>query len=500
MPRRAPPSAPAASKRNGVTPSLFTSDPLTELVYAVTDQVVEDRLAGIVKQSRGVERATQILKSKLLKSRASSSRTSIQKQAKENNSKKTGASGNSGTPKNLVGATSASSNDNTNTNTGNVSSMQQSSSPPARTQTPQQQQQQQQQQEQRRIRFADAERPASAAAGRTRPGPSVLKTPSRRRLQGVRPSSAHSNSRRKQPTPDGTYPEPRLPAPNPQLSPAEMIEMIQEAEDSRLNEELTTDVVGMLSPVQRQRYYSRPALNSRMRMSDYQVHRLNWAHPLRLNDAPRWDTSSTPLAAADFRADRTKSLGGHRPRVRSSALRRYHTGKAIVNYSSVVGKPTLPISEMKKPWNRVTKPATFRAATSAIKGKRKKYGYGTRVAPHGGYDLGRTLSYSDALGVLINRNESNANIATEGKKDAKSIRRERRIERNQTSAAKKNKATVKHARGSIISRRTSQQAHPHFGVQAGFIVPSENSDDKITYSTEYKEKQAERRRRRRGRQ
>ena len=506
------------------TPSLFTSDPLVLLTYVINDQTQEKKLAQIVKQRRGIDRASSMLKSKLSKSRALLTKKKISNE--QNNIEATSTSATAtatatATVTKPVPTTTTTTDPNHPENQENIDHQNDTETEP-----------------QRRIRFADHERPASAAAGRTRPRRAILKTPSKRKLQGNRPSSANNraSSARNQTTPnaDGTYPlqstQARLPQPNPHMSPAEILEMIQLAEDSRLNEELTTDVVGMLSPVQRQRYYSRPALNSRMRTNDYQVHRLNWAHPLRLNDAPRWDTSSTPLSMADFRSDRAKSLGGHRPRVRSSALRRYHTGKAIVNYNSVVGKQNLPISEMKKSWNRVTKPTTFHAATIAVKGERKKYGYGTRVTPHGGYDIGRTLSYSDELGVLINRNESNLDRVTEEKKDAKIMRRkgvarnnQRRNNRhrhphpqqqigttntttnnntNNTNNTNNNSKT-KHvkqyrAQQSIISSRTSHR-HPRYdgeNMRSGFHV-SEDNHDKVIYSIEYMEKRAERRDRKR---
>ena len=504
------------------TPSLFTSDPLVLLTYVINDQTQEKKLAQIVKQRRGIDRASSMLKSKLSKSRALLTKKKISNE--QNNIEATSTSATAtatvtATVTKPVPTTTTTTDPNHPENQENIDHQNDTETEP-----------------QRRIRFADHERPASAAAGRTRPRRAILKTPSKRKLQGNRPSSANNraSSARNQTTPnaDGTYPlqstQARLPQPNPHMSPAEILEMIQLAEDSRLNEELTTDVVGMLSPVQRQRYYSRPALNSRMRTNDYQVHRLNWAHPLRLNDAPRWDTSSTPLSMADFRSDRAKSLGGHRPRVRSSALRRYHTGKAIVNYNSVVGKQNLPISEMKKSWNRVTKPTTFHAATIAVKGERKKYGYGTRVTPHGGYDIGRTLSYSDELGVLINRNESNLDRVTEEKKDAKIMRRkgvarnnQRRNNRhrhpqqqigttntttnnntNNTNNTNNNSKT-KHvkqyrAQQSIISSRTSHR-HPRYdgeNMRSGFHV-SEDNHDKVIYSKEYMEKRAERRDRKR---
>ena len=52
------------------TPSLFTSDPLVLLTYVINDQTQEKKLAQIVKQRRGIDRASSMLKSKLSKSRA----------------------------------------------------------------------------------------------------------------------------------------------------------------------------------------------------------------------------------------------------------------------------------------------------------------------------------------------------------------------------------------------------------------------------------------------
>lgn len=343
-------------------------------------------------------------------------------------------------------------------------------------------------QKQRRIRFAEKERPASAVVGRTRPGPSVLKTPWERKLQG-RPSSSGRNShnRGKQRSPDDTPVEFLLPAPNRQVSPAELTELVELAEDSRLNEELTTDVVGMLSPVQRQNYYSRPAISSRMRMSEYQVHRLNWAQPLRLSDAQgvpvrRWDTTTKPLSASDFHADRIKSLGAHRPRARSSTLRRFHTGKAIVSYNRVVGKPTLPISEMKKSWNRITIPANFCAATKAVKGSRRKYGYGSKVRPNGGYDLGRSLSHSDMKSFDMKKeDQSNSAIKEERKR-----RSEKRQEQRMHSLKERRRAAAaisRRPRGSIID-----------SVKVGFFLPSASTGGKISFSDKYKGKRRRRKR------
>ena len=261
-----------------------------------------------------------------------------------------------------------------------------------------------------RVRFAEKERPASAAAGRTRPGPPVLKSPGSR----VRQPPAQ---------PAAPPPEPHLLAPTAHLNDADILRLIAEAEDPRLDEELTTDVVGLLSPVQRERYYSRPAISSRMRISEYQKHRLNWAHPLRLVDAPRWDSSKQPVSESDFHADRVKALGPQHERRRTSALRRFHTGKAIAGYRHVVGKPTLPIKEMRKPWNQVTRPASFQAATTTVKGARRSYGYGTTPVPVGGYDMGRTLTHADALALRFDRNEQNARLAAHREKRTSNARR-----------------------------------------------------------------------------
>ena len=505
MPRGPPKSAETVRPSRSKVPSLFSSNPLTEFDYVVTDFGLDDQFVKTVRTNKGVKRAANMFKRSL-----------------------------SPSPTQLEGD-------------GDTSPA--SKSPPQSQQQSQQQQQQslnvrngatamengtttggtpQQQAEQRRIRFAEKERPRSAAAGRTRPGRSVLKTPSRRRLQG-RPSSAAS--RRKIPTTstsaspldDGDTPNVRL-APHHQATAAEVKEMLDIIDDSNLNEELTTDVVGMLSPVQRQRYYSRPALSSRMRMSDYQVHRLNHAHPLRLTEAPRWDTSCNPIAPNDFHADRTKSLGAHRPRARSSSLRRYHTGKAIANYSTVVGKPTLPMSEMNKPWNRVTQPAYFSSATNAVLGERKQYGYGARVEPHGGYDIGRTLSYSDALGVFFDRDED-AKVVEKDKVVAKQQRQKRQASREQLHRAGgrgggdgkggregKTREKKERQRGggghkssgearqrdmskSVISKRITHRPKGLMSnIQSGFRVTQEKVD-RVIVSEEYKAKARARRRR-----
>ena len=60
-----------------------------------------------------------------------------------------------------------------------------------------------------RVRFAEHERPPSAAAGRTTPGPSVLKTPSR--MKHARPKSASPGRR-----------TPKLPAPTSNISEEEI--------------------------------------------------------------------------------------------------------------------------------------------------------------------------------------------------------------------------------------------------------------------------------------
>lgn len=276
-----------------------------------------------------------------------------------------------------------------------------------------------------RVRFAEQERPASRAAGRTAPGPSVLKTPSRMKHAGGGDVGASSKRRG----------SPQLPNPAANISEEEILRLIAAAEDPNLDEELTTDVVGIMSPIQRERYYARPGISSRMRMSDYQVHRLNWAHPLRQTGAPRWDSSKQPFDPKDFRAAQMKALGPHRVRPRSDAVRRYHTGKAIASYQHVVGKPTITKAEMKKPWNRVTRPATFRAATTRVKGQRDKYGYGTTPEPVGGWAMGRSLEHADALAVQFDRIENNASMAVKQSRRVQEARRRAREVRNAEIAA-----------------------------------------------------------------
>ena len=297
-----------------------------------------------------------------------------------------------------------------------------------------------------RVRFAELERPASAAAGRTKPGPSVLKTPSR--MRHGRPKSAGSSKLRK-------LASPQLPAPTMNISEEEILRLIAEAEDNRLDEEITTDVIGMMSPIQRERYYSRPGISSRMRMSSYRVHRLNWAHPLRLMSAPRWDSSKQPIKENDFRAAQMKALGPHRMRPRSDSVRRYLTGKAIASYQDVVGKPTISIKEMKKPWNRVTRPATFKSATSRVKGSRGKYGYGTTPQPVKGWDMGRTLDNGDVLAVKFDRNESNMKMhhrQTKREQRARMRAREIRIRSIEAQAA-----TIADRATSLVQSRRSRR-------------------------------------------
>ena len=480
MPRHKAKEAPIKPKKKALRASLFTHEPLIEFEYIFTD-THDDGVQHRDKEPPMTDETTNATKPRVAK---------------------------------RINEAEPSSNENNNSNSSNNSDDNNNNSNSSSNNNNNKEQKGDEDHDRRRIRFADKERPASAAAGRTRPGPSVLKTPSRRRLQGnnshLRPSSSSSKTRRRQhhQGPDGAPLELTLPAPNRQVSTAELTELIEQAEDPRLNEELTTDVVGMLSPVQRQNYYSRPAISSRMRMSEYQKHRLNWAHPLRLSDAHgmpvnRWDTTTKPLGAADFHADRTKALGAHRPRARSSALRRYHTGKAIVNYSSVVGKSTLPMSEMKKAWNRVTKPTTFCAATSAVKGERQKYGYGATVAPPGGYDLGRELSSSD---------EQSLNMAAKTDTGANNRRKERRAERTERTEQRRQETQRRQRRqrprtkktstrrprtsGSVISRRIAHHPRALLGhVASGFRMQHDQFDN-VEYSEQYKAKMKQRSRNR----
>ena len=189
------------------------------------------------------------------------------------------------------------------------------------------------------------------------------------------------------------------------------------------------------------------------------------------------------------------------------------------------------MSEMNKPWNRVTQPAYFSSATNAVLGERKKYGYGARVEPHGGYDIGRTLSYSDALGVFFDRDED-AKVVEKDKVVAKQQRQKRQASREQLHRAgggggrggggkgggdgrggREGKARGKKERQrgrghkssaatrqrdmskSVISRRITHRPKGLMSnIQSGFRV-TEEKVDRIIVSEEYKAKARARRRR-----
>lgn len=248
----------------------------------------------------------------------------------------------------------------------------------------------------RKVRFASTSRPSSAATAKRRGASGVFPRTDQQRRPGSAGASGFRSSvvgRRRRAPPPGA--QPVLSAHD--MSDETLQQIVDRVDNTNLDVELTTDVVGMMTPIQRQRVFQRPVIGARLRFNEYHKHRLGWSKPLRLTGTAKWDYSTRPVPESDFRTDYMRVFPSHVAK-RSSFTRRQKTAEAISSYNDTVAAARIPRREMKKPWNKVTRPATFVSATDGVLGSRRKYGYGTTVAEH---DLGKTLDHDEHLCLML---------------------------------------------------------------------------------------------------
>jgi hypothetical protein len=165
-----------------------------------------------------------------------------------------------------------------------------------------------------------------------------------------------------------------------------------------IEEQPSLEPAAILAPSQRQQYFERPAIRSRIRFNDYQNHRVLYGGRRRPQTAQTWNSSIQCDKPTDFRKD-MESASPHRVRPRSTRRRRELTGKAIHEYNQCVARPTMSKKEMKQPWNRTTRTANFKSALESQKGRRSRYAYGASVKVYKG--VAYTLDEDEQLGMLF---------------------------------------------------------------------------------------------------
>ena len=165
-----------------------------------------------------------------------------------------------------------------------------------------------------------------------------------------------------------------------------------------VEEQPSIEPAAILAPSQRQQYFERPTIRSRIRFNDYQNHRVLYGGRRRPQTARTWNSSIQCDKPTDFRKDMENS-SPHRVRPRSTRRRRELTGKAIHEYNQCVARPTMSKKEMKQPWNRKTRTANFKSALESQKGRRSRYAYGTSVKVYKG--VAYTLDEDEQLGMLF---------------------------------------------------------------------------------------------------
>lgn len=166
-----------------------------------------------------------------------------------------------------------------------------------------------------------------------------------------------------------------------------------------IEEEPSLEPAAILAPSQRQQYFEKPAIRSRIRFSDYQNHRVQFGGRNRPKTTESWNSSTQYDRPDDFRKD-METVNPHRIRPRSTRRRRELTGKAIQTYNQCVARPTMSKRDMKKPWNRKTTSANFKSALESQKGRRSRYAYGTTVKVYKG--VAYTLDDDEQLGMAFN--------------------------------------------------------------------------------------------------
>ena len=166
-----------------------------------------------------------------------------------------------------------------------------------------------------------------------------------------------------------------------------------------IEEEPSLEPAAILAPSQRQQYFEKPAIRSRIRFTDYQNHRVQYGGRNRPKTAESWNSSTQYDRPNDFRKD-METVNPHRIRPRSTRRRRELTGKAILSYNQCVARPAMSKRDMKKPWNRKTTSANFKSALEAQKGRRSRYAYGTTVKVYKG--VAYTLDADEQLGMAFN--------------------------------------------------------------------------------------------------
>ncbi len=225
-------------------------------------------------------------------------------------------------------------------------------------------------------------------------------------------------------------------------------------------EEPSIEPGSLLPPDKRQQYFESPALRCRIRFDRYRAHRIQYGAD-RPATAVSWNNSTILDRPDDFRKD-MEYVSPKRMMNRSTRRRRELTGKAIQNYNQCITRPRMTKTELKEPWNRVTKPAYFHSALECQKGKRQRYAYGVKPKVYEG--VAYTLDDEEQLCYNFERQVGRAPkqqkkvvIEKVENEDLKFVRTGHRLLPYQSA------------------KRDSFLAEP----RAGFVVPRVQSADKV---------------------